>query len=1223
MKNFSYLTRQKLEKKFPDDAALTRKIYEEHREDHVQYCIKKYKDFFDTVEKNPLTQKQRESCVTMERNNLVLAGAGTGKTSVMVARTGYLLKSKQAKPEDILLITFSTKAKKELEERIKRALDVDVKIKTFHGLGREIITEVERERLSTINAEKDQDFIRYMKNECSNLPIDFQVKYLDEYYKEKAKSEFGSGKEYFRYVDDKEFYTYNQEQVKSYNELRIANYLFVNNIKYKYESPYYCELTGTTIYPDFYLPDYDVYIEFYGINKGGGTRSDIDESKYKADMKFKQNLYAENNVQVIELFYSDAQNNVLYEQLKKGLNKLDPKVGKNPRTKEEIGIVLKKHNVLKIIKDDVWDALLLIRQFNVSVEWLAERTSLFEGVVDLLPKYEAYLKERNAIDFAEMIHRAIGYIENNSYTPQWKHILVDEFQDTSDIQADFIKLLRDKCGGSHLLCVGDDWQSIYRFQGGNIGLITNFEKHFGYSYQIALDKTFRFNQNVQDISSAFVTKNPNQLKKQMTSFSPAQHESVHLAAVDKVQGVERHNYKNAIEKSFQNKVWEILDNITQKHSADNKPSVMILARRNDDLEPLANIKHKDIDIKCMTIHGSKGLEADYVIIVGLRAGRFPSTIDDGLLAYYLLPKKESYPCAEECRLLYVALTRCKHEVWMVYNDNDYKSWFIDEIEQVKEQDNNGENEPKSGQEKSLTLKDILSGKYEQPNEEPIGKITSIFEEQKITSIFAEETPVKNEASTLEKNKLIDMGFWINKPSLEDVQKEIDNGADVNATNEYGGTPLTHATYQNNDEIVKLLIYKGADVNATTKDGWTPLMYVAEYSAEYSSVNALKIIELLVGNGADVNAKNNDGKTVFDLIDPDDGNYIEKIKVLKKASAKAKNAIIGNKLIDREFCSGEPTIEDINRTINEVLDVNGTNDHGYALYDMYAKEMASEESRKKYLDKTGNIILVNKLIDYEFWSEEPSFEDVKKLIDGGADVNDTDKHEKTPLMYAAGNSGADALKIVELLIGKGANVNGTDYDGNTTLIYAVPNFGECGFKIVELLIENGVNVNAKNNDGETVFDLINPDYKNNKEKIKVLEKATTMVVKEEVLYLIIDKKDVAWATNELAKKWQNSSKYSVYTISQEEYDEFEELDDVYEFVENIKNSRDKIIEEEILYLVIDKKGVAWATNELAKKWQNPSKYSVYTISQEEYDEFEKLDDVYEFVENIKISRDKIS
>ena len=332
------------------------------------------------------------------------------------------------------------------------------------------------------------------------------------------------------------------------------------------------------------------------------------------------------------------------------------------------------------MKGDVFSALQLIRQLNANVKHLIEKTPLFKGIMGLLRKYESYLKQHKAIDFAEMIHRAKGYIERDKYTPQWKHILVDEFQDTSDMQANFIKLLRDKCDGSHLMCVGDDWQSIYRFQGGNIDLITNFENHFGYAYQVALDKTFRFNQNVQDISSAFVTKNPRQTKKQMKAFSPVIDVSVHLVNREYATGGD---VSISIEKGIFNTVNKILNMITKKHIGKNTPSVMILGRTNKALADVQGIKCRNIDIRCMTIHKSKGLEADYVIVVGLKENSFPSSMKDGILTAYLLPPMESFNFAEERRLLYVALTRCKHKVWLVCENGTQKSEFTDEIQKIK------------------------------------------------------------------------------------------------------------------------------------------------------------------------------------------------------------------------------------------------------------------------------------------------------------------------------------------------------------------------------------------------------------------------------------------------------------------------------------------------------------------------------------------------------------
>ncbi|MGL5047747.1 MAG: UvrD-helicase domain-containing protein, partial [Shewanella sp.] len=117
---------------------------EQLRENYVQAELFKFADFFEHVESNPLTDKQRRACIIDDNNNLLLAGAGTGKTSVMIGRAGYLLKSGQAQADDILLLAYGRKAADEMDERIKEKLDTnDIKASTFHRLGLRIIAQVE------------------------------------------------------------------------------------------------------------------------------------------------------------------------------------------------------------------------------------------------------------------------------------------------------------------------------------------------------------------------------------------------------------------------------------------------------------------------------------------------------------------------------------------------------------------------------------------------------------------------------------------------------------------------------------------------------------------------------------------------------------------------------------------------------------------------------------------------------------------------------------------------------------------------------------------------------------------------------------------------------------------------------------------------------------------------------------------------------------------------
>jgi len=119
-------------------------FFADYNKQFVLKQLAEFKDFFDHVESQPLTQNQREACVKNEQYNLVLAGAGTGKTSTMIGRAGYLIRSAITTPSQVLMLAFGNDAAKEMSERIKSKLNLDgFTVKTFHSIGKQIITEVE------------------------------------------------------------------------------------------------------------------------------------------------------------------------------------------------------------------------------------------------------------------------------------------------------------------------------------------------------------------------------------------------------------------------------------------------------------------------------------------------------------------------------------------------------------------------------------------------------------------------------------------------------------------------------------------------------------------------------------------------------------------------------------------------------------------------------------------------------------------------------------------------------------------------------------------------------------------------------------------------------------------------------------------------------------------------------------------------------------------------
>jgi len=488
-----------------------------------------YLDYFQSIESNPLTDKQQIACITDEQNNLILAGAGTGKTSTMIGRVGYLLKSVQAKESDFLLLAFGKQAADEMKNRINDKLNLSsIKVNTFHSLGLSIITSVE-----------------------SKSP---QI------------SEFASS----------------ETKKQNWIQLQLKQLLTQDDFKSKVES-----------YTQAYL----------NANK-------------------------------------DLQSNI--EEISKNLSQL-----------------------IGLYKLALFDK----QQFQHRLSQNKDQSQIKSELELLSPIYQLYQKhllECNEIDFEDMIIKAIQYVESNRFKSNWKHILVDEFQDISEPRARLIKALKAQVSGSSLFCVGDDWQAIYRFTGADVSLTTHFESYFGPTQITALDKTFRFNNSIADFASKFVMQNPTQLHKTMLTYTQVNEPKITLHQGDN-------------EDKLNHVLTQINDQTTSKQS------VYILARYKFSLANGASLSHlnskyKNLIIKTDTFHASKGKESDHVIILGLNNGKygFPSQKPISPLLDCLLPKAEEFQYAEERRLFYVAVTRSKHTVHLL-SDIKKPSQFITEL----------------------------------------------------------------------------------------------------------------------------------------------------------------------------------------------------------------------------------------------------------------------------------------------------------------------------------------------------------------------------------------------------------------------------------------------------------------------------------------------------------------------------------------------------------------
>lgn len=651
--------------------------------------LEAFKDYFDQVEKFPLTTAQREAIVTHEHNTRVIAGAGSGKTSVIVAKAGYLLKKGFYSPEQILLLAFNRAAAEEMKERIEKTLDADIAVNTFHAVGLRIVAEVEGQKPTLAKVAEDPNALKeFIQETIVALLYDAKTtRLVSNYFQSffapyESEFDFDDLGDYYRYVKIHGSLTLNGEYLKSYEEVEIANFLALHGVAYQYETNYAVD-TATVDYrqyqPDFYLPEYDIYIEHFGIGRDQSVAPHVNRHAYIAGMEWKRSIHQQHDTTLIQTYsYQKSEGTLIStlesELLARGvkLQLIDPEsiLNKLNATNQFDPLTNLMATFLNHFKGGSYS----IEQVRAQAKKRKVKDQRFEAFLTLfekvLEKYEAHLAEDGNVDFNDMINRAAEYVEAGKYHSPYHCILVDEFQDISVSRARLIKALRDQDVNHRLFCVGDDWQAIYRFAGSDIAIMRDFSQRFGYAETVALDRTFRFNNHIEEVATTFILENPAQIQKKIEAHT-------------QVDGTRVIVHRPGSEST--DVFIEVLEEIQARMDGEtSNPSILVLGRYNFQQEGLswskANYALPNFDITFRTVHSAKGLEADYVIVLGMTAGRygFPSEVVDDPILNAVLSESEEYPHAEERRLFYVALTRARHAVHLVV-DRASPSPFISEL----------------------------------------------------------------------------------------------------------------------------------------------------------------------------------------------------------------------------------------------------------------------------------------------------------------------------------------------------------------------------------------------------------------------------------------------------------------------------------------------------------------------------------------------------------------
>ena len=710
-----------------------RDYFNNANENYIRSESIKYDVLFSNIDGKSLDEQQRTAVITDEDRILVLAGAGSGKTLTISAKVKYLCEIKKIDPQDILLISFTRKSAQEMTDRIQKKLGINAEATTFHKLGLDIIKNADGYRPEVSDDDELSRFVHnFFENELLKYPIliksltEYFTYYLEipdrledcsslgELYEEEKTADLETLKSKYERenfiretsAEKAQIYTtLNNEKVKSLEETKIANFLFMHGVNYEYERLYPFESADPlrkAYRPDFYLTDYDIYLEHFGISRDNTVPwlSPVEEKKYLDSIHWKRSFHAENNTKLIETYSYYSSEGVLLKKLEELLLTNGIKFKNRDFSDVFNTVYASKSNkyfsefiklcctFITLFKSNNYktDEIETLRQVYFSKEdnvFLCERTSLFLNIVKtLLLEYQNYLSANNAVDFSDMINNAADKVVLGCDIPHYQYIIVDEYQDISKSRFNFLKAIADKTHAK-VFCVGDDWQSIYRFAGSDISLFTDFEKYFGYTKVLKIEKTYRNSQQLINEASRFIIRNPLQLRKNLRSDKSLEYPLVFWGFDDEP--------KQVLQKAINKIVSEFGTN----------SSILILGRTNYDLdiikktglfkivyeymhEKLEYMFMPELKIEFLSVHKSKGLEADNVIVLNFKNDKlgFPNQIADDEVLNLVLTNADSYKFAEERRLFYVAITRTKNRVF-VLTDNKNPSPFFKEFSESK------------------------------------------------------------------------------------------------------------------------------------------------------------------------------------------------------------------------------------------------------------------------------------------------------------------------------------------------------------------------------------------------------------------------------------------------------------------------------------------------------------------------------------------------------------
>jgi DNA helicase-4 len=635
-------------------------------------------------------EAQCNAIVRDDVRNLVIAGAGSGKTRTIVGRIRYLLE-RNVPPTAILAVTFTNKATEEMDDRLAQMgvpiADREkggVTVSTLHSLGKRVVQAVATGPVSVADDRWMDSLVASVLREArtgqdARLAQLYMNAILNFHRSEDETAPALGG--------DKTYRTLRGEHVRSIGERMIADFLFLNHVEYKYEAKASWASVGGGrggYHPDFTLPESGASIEYWGVNRAGDVPAGWTTSTadYKQGMAWKRDQFHREGKALIEFYDYERTEGTLDAALRERLTRAG--IVLRPMAFEEVGKSFKDlkyigSSIEKLLVQFIANARAMRRESKDIQPHLKRSTPRVHHFgllgIAVLERYQAALSAEDRIDFSDMLHRAADILESGTNPlPKIEHVLVDEFQDTSAAMARFLKALV-AVTGARLFAVGDDWQAIYGFAGGDVDYIVHFESHFGPASTTMLNVNYRSPSLIVEAGGALIAHNPNQVPKQVVVHSGERGEAyVHEVPDD--------------DAAIVNRTMRLIQEELKRCKSDE---ILVLSRTNHMLEdvfeecrrrgiPVDNPDRGVGGVRILSAHRAKGLEAKVVIIANAsnHLFGFPSKVENPDV---LEPVRMSAgnDQAEERRLFYVAITRAADRLHFVVRKG-LPSPYLAEIE---------------------------------------------------------------------------------------------------------------------------------------------------------------------------------------------------------------------------------------------------------------------------------------------------------------------------------------------------------------------------------------------------------------------------------------------------------------------------------------------------------------------------------------------------------------